>query len=74
MNLKNNDYSGFTNENGARQILSLYVKPEEVDDIIKNILTLNDYELNEESNMYEMFNEYIKISLEKSIDKGRKNR
>ena len=74
MNLKNNDYSGFTNENGARQILSLYVKPEEVDDIIKNILTLNDYELNEESNIYELFNEFIKSSLEKRVDKGRKSR
>lgn len=74
MNLKNNDFSGFTNENGARQILSLYIKPEEVDDIIKNILTLNDYELNEESNIYELFNDFIKISLDKSIDKGKKNR
>ena len=73
MNLKNSDYSGFTNENGARQILSLYVKPEEVDGLINNVLKVNNYEINDESNIYELFNDFIKNSLEKRVDKGRKN-
>lgn len=71
MNIKNNDYSGFTNINGARQMLSLYVKPEELEDIINNILSLNGYVLNEESNIFELYNDYIKRLI---IDKNIKNK
>lgn len=64
--IKNGDYQSFTNDNNDRERLKMWVYPDEIDELIHNILIDEGYENIEPNDEYWLFMGIIEKSLEKA--------